>query len=968
LRGTGDPTSQLGALNSYGQFEEGGGAEDLVLAVVAKQRRLSAGIFAVQNNGRYYLPVATLSQIFGFYYDYDSAGRFIEGSGLRDVDAFSIDAGKGVLRFRGERVDLPSEAVLDQSIADDDLYVSIDVLNEIWPMQMNVNLSGLVLKVIPDGKLPYELIDQRKIARERSLLSRENKLSRIESEDFPLVPYPYQLWSDPSVDLSTSFGYRAETDSAVGSLAASGVHDFLFATADYSILAEHNDGEYRPPENFRFRLRRQNAYDGALPFGLEDTQLGDVNLRNRDLISSSSSGRGFIFSTEERNKTGEFDSVDVDGVSVPGWEAELYLNNELIDFQRVSDDGEYRFEDIRIGYGNNRFRVVLYGPQGQIRERVENYLYQSSMVKAGEYVFSGGVMEEGKNLFPIEERRSNRDEGLAANLYAARGINSKLTLFGSGNVVPDQIGGKDVSQQYVSAGAIGSLWNTLGQVEAYKQIDGGEAIDVRTLSDFFGFKVNGQVSAFRDFESPDAGIGDNAKTLETDLSVKKIFSTLVGALGLEVRRNHLRRESSVDTTRYVTRQSLGVRGVRTTNTTTTVLSDGDHQTTNGNLSVTSRYNRWNLRNTIGYAVHPDVEAQLFQTELRYGRPRDWSTAITANYNFLTDAKRLSWQITKDFQKYLGSLETSWTSTGGFGFLARMSTALGPYGPEGSYIARSQPLLNTGAVESLVYNDVDGDGAFSEGDEAVQDARVSVGRRTSRVLTDEEGTSSEFVSAVGSPVNVKVVEASVDNPYLIAKDAGFKIFPRPGIVQKLAFPLVETGAIDGTLRWSQEGKPIAGVKLQILDDNGEVVQETQTAVDGYYTFEQIPPGNYTIRPASETGLDIEPKYVDISADNLFQFGTDISSDGAGPSDALDGLNFENNTQLSDDGTLNVQNIISLAKGYKGKSGFQNANVNNNAQAPARLQNASMTNNQSSQAQAFVKSVRIGDHPNKIGQWS
>ena len=954
------PTSQVGAVNAYGQFELGAGPEDLVLAVVSKQRRLSAGIFAVQNNGRYYLPVVSLSQIFGFYHDFDISARFVEGWGISQDEKYVIDAAKGTLRFRGKQVALPSDSILDSSIADDDLYVAIEVLNQIWPMQMSVNLSGLVLRVIPDGKLPFEIADERKMARDRSLLQRENRLRKESEEDYPLIPYPYQSWSKPSVDLAGTFGFRPETEDPIASVSVSGVQDLFYASADYSVMANQVGGRFIKPENFRFRLRRQNIHEGALPFGLEDTQLGDVNLRNRDLISSSANGRGFVFTTEDSDRTGEFDAVTIDGTGVPGWEIELYLNNELIEFGEIDDTGEYRFEDVSIGFGNNRFRVVLYGPQGQIRERVENYLYQSSMVKAGKNVFSGGIVDQGKRLFTIDERPNSFREGLTANVYAARGLTNQITAFTSLNRTPDRDVGRNTSRDYATIGGIGALGNTIAQAELYKDLAGGEAVDIRSLSNFYGFKVNSQTSFFNDFESPDAGAGSNAKVLEAEIGIRKIFSTLIGSLGVEIRRNFLRREEGDNNTRYTTRQSLGFNGVRLTNTTRTDLAgtDTNHTSTTGIFSTSSRYNRWNLRNSLGYAAFPDWEAQNFQTQLRYGRQRELKTAISAGYNFLNDEKRLGLQLTKDFQKYLGSIETNWSSNAGIGFLARLSTALGPYGKNDDYLFRSQPFLNTGVAQAFVYNDRDYDGSFTEGDEPVEGARLVFGRRGTREKTDQGGILNEYVNYSGNLLNATVLDSSVDNPYLIAEESGYKIFPRAGVKQRLEFPLIETGAIDGTLSWSNDGKPIAGVALQILNDAGEVIQNTQTAVDGYYTFEQIPPGSYTIRPDPETGLDIPFKYVDITPDNLFQFGTDINSEGAEIDTALEQVNL-GTTKVSNDGTLNVKNIIDIAKGYKAKS-FQKASVSSYTQQPAKFQNASLGGN----SRSVVKAVRIGDHPDKL----
>ena len=49
------------------------------------------------------------------------------------------------------------------------------------------------------------------------------------------------------------------------------------------------------------------------------------------------------------------------GVGPPGWEIELYNNNELIDFGEVPGDGLYFFEDVVLGYGNNQIiqKIIL---------------------------------------------------------------------------------------------------------------------------------------------------------------------------------------------------------------------------------------------------------------------------------------------------------------------------------------------------------------------------------------------------------------------------------------------------------------------------------------------------------------------------------------------------------------------------------------------------------------------------------
>ena len=59
------------------------------------------------------------------------------------------------------------------------------------------------------------------------------------------------------------------------------------------------------------------------------------------------------------------------------------------------------------------------------------------------------------------------------------------------------------------------------------------------------------------------------------------------------------------------------------------------------------------------------------------------------------------------------------------------------------------------------------------------------------------------------------------------------------------PLVSAGEIEGTLIRSGGGA-IAGVGLELVDGKGRVVRETQTEFDGFFLFDGVPYGNYSLR--------------------------------------------------------------------------------------------------------------------------
>lgn len=933
--------------------------EDLVLAVFVDSTRLSSGIFAVQKDGRFYLPIGALSDLLDFKIDFDRDRRFVEGWSMSEKEKFTIDASTRVLTYRGQTINLPEEAILDASVAGDDLYLMLEAYNQIWPLDFEINLSALILKVVPNDLLPFQEVLKRK-SKQKKLLEQQEKRAREEAEvkDLPFIAMPYKLFSKPSVDIEASSGFDAVGDNLEYRFSLNGVQDLAYASADYSLTVSERAGVFNRPDNLRLRFTRKNIHEGALPFGLEEAQWGDVNLRNRSLISTGRQGRGLVFTTREQKYANEFDLITIDGVATPGWETELYLNDSLIDFGVVDERGEYRFEDVSIGFGNNRVRVVLYGPQGQIKERTENYFFQSNMVKAGENEFSGGIVDAERDFLPIDIRNTGRVKGVAANFYGARGISERLTAFASANTIRDrEVGGREVSKKYLTAGVIGSVQSTLAQAELYKEVGAGQALDVRTISDFKGFKVNTKTAFYSDFESPDANKGTSAKTFDFKFDVKKVFSTFIGSLGLEAGVDYLKRKDGRSTTQYNTRQSWGRNGTRLTHQTRTNISDSKHTSTTADLTSTTRKKKWLFRESLNYKLFPDLKATSFQGEVRYGNPRDFSTALRFSRNIDSNETIVGLQVSRDFDKFLGSVDADWSSEFGASILLRASTSLGPYAADGGYLMQSDPLRSVGPIASFVYLDKDYDGAFTEGDEPVPNTKITVGRRVTKNETDEAGYLNELTPAAGRVMNVRVESGSIDDPYLIpSPDApGYAVYPRAGVIHELQLPLIETGAIDGTVRWKGDRKPIGGLKVQLMNGEADIVQSSTTAADGYFTFERIPPGSYTIRADPETGVNVPLKHVDLTPDNLFQFGMDIDAVDLSRT-AESGLDIG----VKDDGLLSVKNIISIAKGFKDKN-RQKAKAQPITQETIKGANKVSSGGSSP---SDVQAVRIGEHPDKI----
>ena len=90
-----------------------------------------------------------------------------------------------------------------------------------------------------------------------------------------------------------------------------------------------------------------------------------------------------------------------------------------------------------------------------------------------------------------------------------------------------------------------------------------------------------------------------------------------------------------------------------------------------------------------------------------------------------------------------------------------------------------------------------------------------------------------------------------------------------------FPVYLAGEIDGTVFSNSDGRhrEVANVEIELVAEDGEVVARSKSQFDGFYLFERVRPGRYTVRAAPEVaarrGLVIEPRVVEL-------FGGEITS--------------------------------------------------------------------------------------------
>lgn len=943
--------------------------EYIFRVLMPPQWTIADAIFAYQFRGSYYLPIVELAEAYEFFVEAETDRAFVKGFAGREENTFTIDGERGELIVRGESRELPVDALLESEfIGEDDIYVQLAVLNEIWPVEMRVELSSLTVVAEPEEELSFV----RRVQREdrRTIFESRQEL-KGEIPDLPYRENPYRWFGKPVLDLQSSFTFDNSQKVLTGTNNMSGSQQLGKFMADYSASYAYLEGKLRRPESIRARFMRQavGEEDLLIPT-LKRVEFGDINLSQRSLVGSNAGGRGVVVSNSPSVKTREFDRITVEGTGPPGWELELYNNTELLRFSVIEPDGEYRFEDVVLNFGNNVIRVIMYGPQGQVREVVEEHQVAGSLLTPGEFRYRAGFADTGRPFIRLEEPEPGEEDPIVTqNGEFSYGLNQWLTLFGSYTKTPFN---QDVEQYYTGGFAFGSPVG-VGEVEGYRQINGGSAVDMRFLTQLFGVRLNLRSAFFSKFESQDAGTGTSAKRFEGEMQANTTIPLPFMPISFRLNTLHRELRDGTVTTEIDTGQSFTGGGLRFGHGTNSRFVDQVHQTSSGDFNVTWNKGNWQTRGAFNYAIHPLAELTSGTAEIRYNPRTDFQAALNFQHNFPESISGIGAQIGYDFEDILTSFDTQYLQERGWQFIMRASTSLNPYYPDRSYRLSSTSRRAYAPILGRVFLDRDANGAFTEGDEPIENARLQVGRSRSVEKTDKDG----FVVVPARPdelTPIMVDEASLQDPYFQPGVEGYSTVGLRGSMPGFDFPVLETGAIDGTVWGDPSGKPVPGMILQLVREDGEIYMTTETAFDGYYAFEFVLPGTYTVRADPSYQVNVPAETVTVSSEELFAFGADLYLlEPAAEEDAAD---------LTDGESGGIAQLPTTAPAVPGTEQPAPASPPDGGSSPG----AEETSDEDSTlieeshddggsypvigdipnggASSVVKDVRIGEHPDKV----
>jgi hypothetical protein len=798
-------------------------------------------------------------------YELPSGGVCVDLRQLVDALDFAIavDARAGTAegwfrtedrRFSLAAADAPAGSVLR---APQGLCVDTAVAGGWFGIDFAPDLPNAVLVASSAEKLPVELAMARKQRRGAFRPVEEPDLSR-----FPHADTPYAWWRTPAIDVVASAGYV--DDAALGDKRATGRYE-LYASGEAARLsfdARFASNEDAEPESLRLRAYRKDP-DGALlgPLKATEVALGDVASYGSVLTSENSFGRGAYVTNQPLDRPQTFDRTDFRGELPAGWDAELYRNGQLIAFADSRDDGRYEFLGVPLLFGINRFEIVLYGQQGQIRREKRTINVGGDSIPAGKTHYWVGALQHQKDLLTLKNvpRASERRE-LRASAVIEHGIDGKTSAsLQAHTLVPET--DDDARVTYVEGAVRRVLGPAIIELNLAADFDGGVAYGGQFIAEFGSTTVTGQTLWARDFVSDRIEPGlDGQHTLAIDHFFDLGASTL--PVGARVTYKDWQRPRA-DTVEVATRISARLAGLSLTHEVAWQHASGvrgaggDDQLTTS-LLAGGRIGDTRLRGEARYRLQPGsvLESVTLVAERPIGERGELRGEIA--WDGPLDRARFGAGYSRQFDRLALGARAEAATDGSFAAGINLALSFGP-DARGRYArVTSHKLASAGQAAARVFTDSNRNGVWDGNEPVHEGVTIAAGTARADAPTDANGTTMVDGLRSFQPQLLSVDTSTLADPLLKPAVRGIVVTPRPGIAQAVDFALLPTGEVEGMLYIAASGEPQPrpGADLELVNAAGDVVAEARSDFDGFFLFQDVVYGQYRLQLSAATARALD----------------------------------------------------------------------------------------------------------------
>ena len=810
--------------------------EQFLLDVHIRQLRLGDGVRAYNTPEGTCVVLGDFLTTLDVPMHIDIGAKKASGWAFKESNRISIDYAGGAASYAGK-----SEAIAPGTIREtpDGWCVQANALSRWFGIAVTPVTAGSVLVLQSQAKLPVEL------SMEREARAARIKPARFDLSTLPRVRIPYRMWRSPALDFVVSAGvtYRAADGMRVDRQSS------VYAAGEIARLsydAQITTNQKGMPANVRLRAYRSDPDGGLLgPVRATHFGFGDVEGFDSKLTGTATFGRGAVITNRPLTSQSAFDRSHFEGDLPGGWEAELYRNDQLLAFSKPTSDQRYVFDNVELLYGENRIRIVLYGPQGQIRERDETINVGQDNAPPGKTWYWAGFNQPSRDIFTLNKPPDGSNLPRAqATVGLEHGIDTRTSVAALARAM--LIGDQRVT--FVEGTVRRSVGAALVEAGAARESTGGTALRAQLLGKIGPVNVNAQALVANDFHL-NGGRLENLRdySLALDAPVKIGRTVLPAHADVHLTdRNGTRQldaaaRLSANLERFNLATSLHYRKP--------FLPSGQNVPAETTLDFigSGHIGDVRLRGTTSFYVSPQARLQAAELEAYWSASENVDLEGDLVYEATAHRARAKVSYIRRLSSLAVALTGEAASDGSLAFGINLNFSLDPR--RGIAVTR-RPLARAGEVRATVYRDLNDNGQRDPSEPAEKGALVTTGAQQAEQATDSKGSVVVGGLIPFQPIAVGIDVTSLGDPMLVPKKALQVVVPRPGVPADVEIGLVGGGDVEGALVKSG-GTGFEGVDLELVDGSGKVVGKTRTDYDGFFLFERVAYGSYTVRVAKDS---------------------------------------------------------------------------------------------------------------------
>ena len=767
----------------------------------------------------------------------DLSAKKASGWAFKEANKISIDYGAGAVAYAAKSERLAPGTIRETP---EGWCVQTSALSRWFGIGVKPVTGGSVLLLDSEAKLPVEMAVERQ-QRDAHIHPASFDLSSL-----PQVRIPYRMWRAPALDFVVSAGltYRASDGVQVDRQSS------IFAAGEIAHLsydAQVTTTETGKPSLLRLRAYRSDP-DGNLLGPLHATHfgIGDVEGFDSGLTGSVAAGRGAVITNRPLSVRAAFDSTRFEGDLPSGWEAEIYRNGELLAFAKANSSQRYVFDNVQLLYGENHIQIILYGPQGQVRTRDEEVNVGQDNVPAGKTWYWAGFNQPGHDIVELEKPPDDQTQPKAqAAISLEHGLDSKMSV---GVLARAMLIG-DQRLTFIEGTVRRSIGPALVELGTARESNGGMAAHAQLLGKFGSVNVRAEALIANDFHlrgGAEQSVRDYKLAVDAPLHIGR--SVLPAHLDAQLTQQvggGSQLQAAARLAANIDRFNLATE-IRYQKQ---YLASGPGPPGEFNLGFigTGHVGNVRLRGETSFDITPSARFRSAELSAYWSASEkaDWEGDLAYDSDSRNARARVS------YIRRLNSMAIALTgeaaTDGSVAFGVNLNFSLDP--SHGLSLSR-RPLAQAGAVHAVVYRDLNDNGVRDPGEPLEKGALVTTGTVQAERPTDANGAVTVGGLTAYLPVAVGLDQTSLADPMLVPKKALQVVVPRPGVPAEVEIGLVGGGDIEGAIV-KNGGLGFEGLDLELVDSAGKVVGTARTDFDGFFLFERVAYGSYTVRISKES---------------------------------------------------------------------------------------------------------------------